>query len=74
MENCYPAILLFVSSILVYFQISRALWWKAGLVLGSIPFCAGLVSLLLCKKGYKKLSWMLPLLAIIIFFSIVAMM
>ena len=65
MNICYPAILLFYLAVFEAIKVSRVLWWKAGLVFGSIPLFFALVSYVLCKKGYTKLAWMTPLISLI---------
>jgi len=65
MKICYPAILLFILAIFIAIRLGRGLWWGAGLVPGSIPLFFAIVSYGLCKKGYTKLAWITPLIALI---------
>jgi uncharacterized membrane protein YgdD (TMEM256/DUF423 family) len=65
MEICYPSILLIIIAILLFIQISRNLWWGAGLVLGSIPLFFGFICLALCRNGHNKLAWIAPLGAVV---------
>lgn len=68
MELCYvPSILLFVLGIVIAVKISRAgLYWTAAPVFASPALFFAIVSFALCKKGYKKIAWFLPLGALIL--------
>jgi hypothetical protein len=66
MEICYPALLLVILGILTIIQASKAgLYWKAGPIFASPAFIFAFISYYLCKKGYKKMAWIAPLLAVI---------
>ena len=67
MELCYPALLLLILALYlcVNIIISGKLYWTAGPVFASPPFIFAIIAYYLCKKGYNKMAWGMPLLAIL---------
>ena len=65
MELCYPAILLIILAIFIIIQITRTLWWGAGLIIATPVLFSALISYILCSKGYKKMAWIAPLFGVI---------
>ena len=63
---CFPAIILFIIAIVISIIIGR-MWWGAALIFGSIPLVFGIISFILCKKGYTIMSWLMILFAYICF-------
>ena len=74
MELCYiPAIILFIIALVLVIQTYKVLYWTAPIVLGSVPLFFGILSFVLCKKGYKKLAWITPFGGLIILAVITAL-
>lgn len=73
MEICYPAIILLIIAIIIAIKIGRTAWWGAGIVLGSVPLFFAIISFILCKKGYRKLSWLAPFLSAVLVLGYIGM-
>ena len=73
MEVCYPAILLIILGLFVGIKaLNSGLYWKAGPVFASPALIFAFISYFLCKKGYKKLAWFMPMWALFFTFILLA--
>ena len=71
MELCYiPSIILCFLGLLIIILSGRIgmNWraWIAGPILASPTLFFAILSFSFCKKGYKKMAWFMPLIALIV--------